>query len=133
MFEIIDWQYKSIYTWCTHKCSNYVLTIQRKKKKWVKKEPSQVGNHRHIIRLYCLILRSYGHIMYVWRQCCSGTVCTNTDKFLAGLSCTLLTAGKNHTKSRRRYYANNQLTIQNYYIPFHTIATLHLTKKKYSN
>lgn len=67
------------------------------------------------------------------RQCCSGTVCTNTDKFLAGLSCTLLTAGKNHTKSRRRYYANNQLTIQNYYIPFHTIATLHLTKKKYSN
>lgn len=40
MFEIIDWQYKSIYTWCTHKCSNYVLTIQRLKKMGKKRTKS---------------------------------------------------------------------------------------------
>lgn len=125
MFGIIDWQYKPFYIlWFTHTDLNYFLTIQRQKKNWVKKEPSQVGNHWH----NTIVLLDIEELTYVWKQCCSETVCT--DKFLAGLSCTLLIAGKSHTKSSRRYYVNNQLTIQNYYIPYHCYIA---SNKKKSN
>lgn len=44
MFEIIDWQYKSIYIlWYTHKDLNYCLTIQRLKKKLGKKRTKSGG------------------------------------------------------------------------------------------